>query len=195
MPDSRPKDVIVIGGPNGAGKTTWAYRRLSSTLDIREFVNADEIARGISPLDPEAGALAAGRLMIERLNELVSAGQGFAFETTCSGRGHVRLLQRCRATGYRITLIFLWLPSANIALSRVARRVSRGGHRIPNEVIVRRYAAGLRNMRHIYLPLADEAYIYDNSDGSGVLIAERRENSPLIIHARDHWRQIEEATR
>jgi predicted ABC-type ATPase len=138
MSDSQPKDVVVVGGPNGEGKTTWAYRRLPSTLDIREFVNADEIARGISPLDPEASALAAGRLMIERLNELLSAGHSFAFETTCSGLGHVRLLQRCRAAGYRITLIFLWLPSANIALSRVARRVSRGGHRIPNEVIVRR---------------------------------------------------------
>jgi predicted ABC-type ATPase len=194
MRNSESKEVVVIGGPNGAGKTTWAYRRLPSTLGLREFVNADEIARGISPLDPEASALAAGRLMIERLNELISAGHSFAFETTCSGRGHVRLLQICRATGYRITLIFLWLPSAKIALSRVARRVSQGGHRIPDDVIVRRYSAGLRNMRHIYLPLADEAYIYDNSDEDGVLIAQQRKNTRIIIHATDRWKQIEEAT-
>jgi predicted ABC-type ATPase len=123
-------DVVVIGGPNGAGKTTWAYRRLSSTLEIREFVNADEIARGLSPLNPDASAIAAGRLMLNRLNELVDSGVNFAFETTCSGRGHSVFLKRCRTKGYRITLIFLWLPSSDVAVERVARRVSRGGHRI-----------------------------------------------------------------
>src|SRR6266849_2284083 len=110
MQGERKKDVVMIGGPNGAGKTTWAYRRLAATFEIREFVNADEIARGINPLDPEASALAAGRLMIDRLDELVSAGNSFAFETTCSGRAHVRLLEKCRAVGYRITFVFLWLP-------------------------------------------------------------------------------------
>jgi predicted ABC-type ATPase len=195
MSADRIKDVVMIGGPNGAGKTTWAYHQLPETLDIREFVNADEIARGISPLDPEASARAAGRLMIERLNELVSAGCSFAFETTCSGRGHVRLLERCRAAGYRIVLIFLWLPSSDIALARVARRVGQGGHRIPADVVVRRYSAGLRNMRHIYLPLADLILIHDNSDASGVLIAERRGGAPLVIHDSGRWKQIEEATR
>ena len=186
------KDVIVIGGPNGAGKTTWAYRRLSPTLNISEFVNADEIARGISPLDPEAGAIAAGRLMLVRLNELVESGANFAFETTCSGRGHAVFLKRCRAAGYRITLIFLWLPSADMALERVARRVSRGGHRIPKDVVIRRYSAGIRNMRDIYVPLSDSAFVHDNSDGEGVLIAERRANGPLAIYERNRWKQIEE---
>jgi predicted ABC-type ATPase len=195
MQAERTKDVVVIGGPNGAGKTTWAYRRLSPTLEIREFVNADEIARGISPLDPEASALAAGRLMLDRLNELVSAGHSFAFETTCSGRGHGRLLKRCRAVGYQITLIFLWLPSAEVALSRVARRISRGGHRIPDEVVVRRYSAGLRNMRNLYVPLADAVLIYDNSDASGDLIASRRQNESFVIHDKVRWGVIEEATR
>jgi predicted ABC-type ATPase len=195
MPAGQTKDVVVIGGPNGAGKTTWARRRLLETLDIREFVNADEIARGMSPLDPEASALVAGRLMIERLNELVSAESSFAFETTCSGRGYVRLLKRCRAVGYQTTLIFLWLPSAEVALARVARRVSQGGHRIPDDVVIRRYSAGLRNMRHIYLPLADWAFIYDNSDEAGILIAAHRANAPLVIHDDGRWRQIEEATR
>jgi predicted ABC-type ATPase len=194
MPSDQAKDVIVIGGPNGAGKTTWAYERLSRTLDIREFVNADEIARGISPLEPEASALAAGRLMIQRLSKLVSTEASFAFETTCSGRGHARLLERCRAAGYRVILMFLWLPSPEIALARVARRVSLGGHSIPPDVVLRRYALGLRNMRHIYLPLADLALIHDNSDESGILVAERRGSGPLIIHDEGRWRQIEEAT-
>src|SRR6202008_1990799 len=99
MESEQAKDVIVVGGPNGAGKTTWAIHRLPEVLTIRDFVNADEIARGLSPLDPEGSALAAGKLMIARLNELLLAGQSFAFETTCSGRGHTKLLERCRAQG------------------------------------------------------------------------------------------------
>jgi len=195
MQNAHSKDVVMIGGPNGAGKTTWAYRRLSPTLEIREFVNADEIARGISPLDPEASAVAAGRLMLDRLSELVDGGNSFAFETTCSGRGHARLLERCRAVGYRITFIFLWLPSAEMALSRVARRVSQGGHRIPDEVVVRRYSAGLRNMRDLYVPLADMALIYDNTNERGDLIASRQLNGPFEVHDRIRWASIEEAIR
>jgi predicted ABC-type ATPase len=190
MTGERKKHVVMIGGPNGAGKTSWAYRQLPATLSITEFVNADEIARGLSPLDPEGSALSAGRLMFARLNDLVEGEHSFAFETTCSGRGHVRLLQDCRGRGYLITVIFLWLPSAQTAIERVARRVQQGGHRIPDEVVIRRYSAGIRNMRDIYLPLADEAFIYDNSDGSGVLIAERRETTQLIVHDRELWNRV-----
>jgi predicted ABC-type ATPase len=188
------KDVVMVGGPNGAGKTTWAYRQLSSTLNIREFVNADEIARGISPLDPEASAIAAGRVMLDRLRELVEAGASFAFETTCSGRAHMRLLRNCRTAGYRVTFVFLWLPSPDLAIARVARRVSRGGHRIPGDVVIRRYWAGIRNMRDVYLPFADYAFVYDNSDGDGILIAERKEGAPLVVHDVDRWKQIEESS-
>jgi predicted ABC-type ATPase len=119
------KDVVMIGGPNGAGKTTAATRLLPKWLGIREFVNADEIARGLSPFNPEGSALAAGRLMIERIQELIERGESFSFETTCSGRAHARTLAKCRDAGYRITLIFLWLPSAKEALKRVARRLPR----------------------------------------------------------------------
>ena len=195
MGSDEPKHVIVVGGPNGAGKTTWAMRRLPDVLTIRDFVNADEIARGLSPFDPESSALAAGRVMISRLSELIAAGHNFAFETTCSGRGHAGFLKKCRANGYRVTLVFLWLPSAEVALARVARRISQGGHRIPDDVIVRRYAAGLRNMRYLYLPLADIALIYDNSDGSDTLIAARHLDGPFMIHDQGRWSQIEEATR
>jgi predicted ABC-type ATPase len=188
------KDVVMVGGPNGAGKTTWAYRRLSSTLNIREFVNADEIARGISPLDPEASAIAAGRLMLDRLSELLEVRASFAFETTCAGRTHIRLLRNCRMAGYRVSFVFLWLPSPDLAIARVARRVRLGGHRIPSDVVIRRYWAGVRNMRDLYLPFADYAFVYDNSDGDGILIAERRESAPLVVHDVDRWKQIEEST-
>jgi predicted ABC-type ATPase len=101
------KDVVMIGGPNGAGKTTAATTLLPKELPIREFVNAAEIARGLSPFNPEGSALAAGRLMIERIHELIGRGESFAFETTCSGRAHVQTLAKCRDAGYRLTLIFL----------------------------------------------------------------------------------------
>ena len=190
---SPAKNVAMLGGPNGAGKTTMAFRLLPR-LGVREFVNADEIARGLSPLNPEGSALSAGRLMIERMQALVQARESFAFETTCSGRGHLHLLEQCRAVGYQLTLIFLWLPSPEAAIARVARRVREGGHKIPSDVIIRRYKAGLRNMRHIYLPLVDTALIFNNSDDRGVLIAERQEGGPLLVHDTLRWKEIEEAT-
>lgn len=192
QPDSA-KTVVIGGGPNGAGKTTWTLKHLARLFSIREFVNADEIARGLSPFNPEATAVAAGRVMLQRLEALVSAGYSFAYETTCAS--HPRFPKRCKTLGYQIVLVFLWLPSADVALGRVARRVSEGGHRIPDEVVIRRYSAGLRNMRRLYLPLADMAFIYDNSDGAGALIAEREGPAPLTIHNRECWNQIEETTR
>jgi predicted ABC-type ATPase len=192
---SPTKNVIMVGGPNGAGKTSWALRYLANVFGVTEFINADEIARGLSPLNPEGRALEAGRLTLKRLDELSSAGESFAFETTCSGRTHLSLLKTCKESGYIITLVFLWLPAANSAVSRVARRVSEGGHRIPADTIVRRYAAGLRNMRQLYLPLADRALIYDNADGAGVLIADRQLGGEFAIRDQQRWSQIEETTR
>jgi predicted ABC-type ATPase len=188
------KEIFVFGGPNGAGKTTMATRLLPHRLGIIEFVNADEIARGLSPFDWGRSAIAAGSAMISRIDELVRAQRSFAFETTCAGRRHLRLLKQCRTAGYRITLLFLWLPSAEMARERVARRVRRGGHPIPPDVIARRYAAGLRNMRHLYLPLVDVALIYDNSDEGGELIAARRQDGALVIYDRTRWRMIEDGT-
>ncbi len=188
-------EVIVLGGPNGAGKTTSAQRLLPQSLRILEFVNADEIARGLSPFNPEASAIEAGRLMLDRMRGFVRTRQSFAFETTCAGRGHARMLRMCRVTGYRVTLLFLWLPSPEAASSRVARRVREGGHSIAPDVIERRYWAGLRNMRNLYLPLANVALIVDNSDEGGGLIAEREPDGPLVVRDAVRWRLIEEATR
>jgi predicted ABC-type ATPase len=187
------KDVVIIGGPNGAGKTTAARRLVPRGLNIREFVNADEIARGLSPYNAEHAAVAAGRLMIERMRALVSSGESFAFETTCAGRAYLPWLRDCKAHGWRVLLLFLWLPTPEAAIERVARRVRAGGHAIPNDVVVRRWKAGLANMRHLYLPLSDGAQIHDNSDGTRILIAERTPDAPLMVHDAARWETIERA--
>jgi predicted ABC-type ATPase len=190
----RLKDIVILGGPNGAGKTTAAHVVVPQELNIREFVNADEIARGLSPFNVERAAKTAGRYMIERMRNLVRDGESFAFETTCSGRAHVGWLRQCRVQGWRVTLLYLWLPSPQVALDRVARRVRQGGHGIAADVVVRRYWAGLSNMRQLYLPLADVAAIYDNSDEGRVLIAERTPETPLMVHEATRWAMIERAT-
>lgn len=160
-------------------------------LGIREFVNADEIARGLSPFNFQGAAVAAGRLMILRMRALVRSGESFAFETTCSGRTYARWLQACKAAGWRVTLLYLWLPSPQAAIDRVARRVREGGHGVPDDVVIRRYQAGLANMRRLYMPLADVAAIYDNSDIGRTLIAERTPDAPLIVYDSTRWALIE----
>jgi len=188
------KDIVVLGGPNGAGKTTAAEVLLPQSLRIHAFLNADEIAREISPGNVEAVAFEAGRLMIERMRDLVRDDLSFAFETTCAGKSYIRLLKECRATGWRISLIYLWVPSPEYSIARVARRVSEGGHHIPDDVIRRRYRTGLWNRRHLYLPLADDATIYDNRDRAFRLIARRAPGSPLKVSDEEIWVKIEELT-
>ncbi len=187
------KEVILIGGPNGAGKTTAAGWLLPRTLGIREFVNGDEIAKGLSPFNPEGSAVPAARLMLSRVRELIRAGESFAFETTCAGRGHAQFLKSCRAAGYRVTVIFLWLPSAAMAQARVRQRVREGGHAVPPAVIARRFVGGLRNLRRLYLPLADVAMIYDNGATGGVLVAEKTSVGEFIVHDATKWAKIEKA--
>ena len=184
------KDIVILGGPNGAGKTTAAKVLLPQKIGIIEFVNADEIARGLSPFDAEHAALAAGRIMLERMNDLRHRGQSFAFETTCSGRTHANFIKRCKEEGWRVNLLFLWLPSPEAAVARVERRVREGGHAIPPDVIYRRYRAGVINMRQIYLPLADVAAIYDNSDEGRVLVAEQTPGKELAVRSPMRWAKI-----
>ena len=189
------RDIIIIGGPNGAGKTSSAPAIIPRRLQIHEFVNADEIARGLSPFDPESTATTAGRLMLERIQALVRSGESFAFETTCAGRAHAHWLRECKSQGWRVTLLFLWLPTPQAALDRVAKRVREGGHSIPREVVIRRWKAGAANMRDIYLPLSDIALIYDNSDAGRLLIAERTLGVPLVVYDAARWAIIEQASK
>ena len=189
------KDIFILGGANGAGKTTAAEVLLPQKLRINAFLNADEIARRTAQQGVEASAFAAGRQMIEEMRALVRDGRSFAFETTCSGKSYIRLLKECRTAGWRISLIYLWVPSPEYSIARVARRVSQGGHHIPDDVIRRRYRAGLWNMRHLYLPLAHEAFVLQsNRDGASRLIARRTAGSRLIVLDKEIWARIEELT-
>jgi predicted ABC-type ATPase len=188
------RDIFILGGSNGAGKTTAANVLLPEKLRIHAFLNADEIARDIAPENVESAAISAGRLMIERMRGMVHEGRSFAFETTCAGKSYLRLLKECQKEGWRISLIYLWVPSPEYSIARVARRVSQGGHHIPDEVIRRRYQTGLWNMRHLYLPLADDATIYDNRDRALRLIARRAPGSPFQVLDEEIWAKIEEET-
>jgi predicted ABC-type ATPase len=188
------RDIFILGGPNGAGKTTAANVLLPEKLRIHAFLNADEIARDIAPENVESAAISASRLMIERMRGMVHEGRSFAFETTCAGKSYLRLLKECQKEGWRISLIYLWVPSPEYSIARVARRVSQGGHHIPDEVIRRRYQTGLWNMRHLYLPLADDATIYDNRDRALRLIARRAPGSPFQVLDEEIWAKIEEET-
>ncbi|HKN22911.1 MAG TPA: AAA family ATPase [Terracidiphilus sp.] len=186
------REILVVGGINGAGKTTAARILQPEFFEKYEFLNADEIARSISPQNVEAAALAAGRVLIARMRESISEGTSFGLETTCSGKSYLRLLNQCKAEGWRVILLYFWLDSPETAIARVAQRVGRGGHDIPEEVIRRRYPASIRNMRDFYLPVADEAEIYDNSDKVRNLIAEKRAGHIFTIHDRARWSRIEE---
>jgi predicted ABC-type ATPase len=188
------KEVVILGGPNGAGKTTAARVLLPKFFSLRPFLNADDIARDLAPGNAESAAFAAGRLLIEHMWTLVHDGQSFALETTCAGRSYIPLLKECKAKGWRVSLFYFWLPSPEHSIARVARRVSQGGHHIPDEVIYRRFKTGLWNMRHLCLPLADVAAIYDNSGCERILIAERESGCPQMIHDQERWSRIEELT-
>ncbi|AMV40358.1 zeta toxin family protein [Planctomyces sp. SH-PL62] len=154
--------VIVLAGPNGAGKSTAAPSLLRGTLAVDHFVNADEIARGLSAFAPESTAVQAGRIMLARIKQLAAARADFAFETTLASRSFAHWLRSLIATGYEFHLVFLWLPSADLAVARVADRVLHGGHHVPEDVIRRRYAAGMRNFQTLYRPLAANWHVYNN---------------------------------
>lgn len=160
---SREKKVVIIAGPNGAGKTTFALEFLPREADCPDFINVDLIAAGLSPLDPERVAIRAGRLMLEEIERRVRAGSSFAFETTLSGRSYARMIPRWRAAGYHIKLIFLSLPTVDLAIARVAARVTQGGHNVSEASIRRRFGSGLRQFHELYKPLVNSWVLYDNS--------------------------------
>ena len=161
---------ILIAGPNGAGKTTFAREFLPKNAGIVNFVNADLIASGLSPLRPELAARAAGRLVLAELDRLAKARADFAFESTLSGIGYVARLKRWRAAGYRIEMVFLHLPSPRLALRRIAARVKQGGHNVPRADVLRRFARGWKNFQTVYRPLADAWAVYDNSGANPRLL-------------------------
>lgn len=177
------KNLYIIAGCNGAGKTTASFTILPEILDCKEFVNADEIAKGLSPFQPEKVAFEAGRIMLKRIDELFNNEENFAFETTLATRTYKQKILKAKQQGYNTILLFFWLKNPDLAKERVKLRVKEGGHNIPPEVIERRYFNGIKNLFDIYLSIVDQVLIFDNSEGSHHLIAEKYgDENVFIVH-------------
>ncbi len=174
--DEKHRKIVIIAGPNGAGKTTFAREYLPKEAGCPVFVNSDLIAAGLDPFRPDLAALRAGRIMLREIHEHVRRGESFAFETTLSGLLYARLIPTWRERGYRVKLVYLSLPNAEIALERVAVRVAQGGHSVPEDVVRRRYASGTRNFQRIYRSLVDAWVVYDNS-GKAPQLIDKGENA------------------
>jgi predicted ABC-type ATPase len=189
MNESAPSPtIIVLAGINGAGKTTAARSLLAKTLHVMRFVNADVIAQGLCGFDPQAAALRAGRIMLAELQQLAEERASFAFETTLAGRGYAGWLDSLRRTGYRIHLFYFWLNSADLAVARVASRVEKGGHAVPEATIRQRYGRSVRNLLDLYIPVVSGWKVYDNSQqGRSRLIAKGREGQPEIVFDTETW--------
>jgi len=164
------KTLYIIAGCNGAGKTTASMSILPDILNCREFVNADEIAKGLSPFKPEEVAIEAGKIMLQRIDYLITKDVTFAIETTLATKTYRNLVTRAQNKGYRIILLFFWLPSPEMAEQRVANRVASGGHNIPRHTIYRRYWLGLNNLFKIFVPIVDLWSLYDNSDNAKPIV-------------------------
>ena len=192
MSETEDKKLYVIAGCNGAGKTTASFTILPGILDCREFVNADEIARGVSPFQPEKAAFEAGRIMLRRIEMLMGERASFAFETTLSTKSYKNTILEARSIGYNVTLLYFWLESVALAKERVNIRVSEGGHNIAPEIIERRYMRGIENLFDIYLPIVDAALIFDNSFGDYQLIADKRLNEGLNIFRQEQFQKMKQ---
>ncbi len=174
------KRLFIISGCNGAGKTTASYTILPEMLDCNEFVNADEIAKGLSPFNPSKVAIKAGRLMLTRINELLQSGIDFAFETTLATRSYVNTVKEAKEKGYFVTILYFWLNSPELAVERVKIRVQEGGHHIPEEIIRRRYDLGISNLFKLYIPIADYWMFINNSGTPFEIIAEGQEKKEVV---------------
>lgn len=186
----KEKNIYIIAGCNGAGKTTASFTILPDVLNCKEFVNADEIARGLSPFQPEKVAIDAGKIMLNRINELLGKNENFAFETTLASKSYRSKVIEAQKKGYTVSLLYFWLNSIDLAKERVKNRVLEGGHNIEPAVIERRYLNGIVNLFDIYLPIVDKAFIFDNSEGTSVLIAEQIEFNNFKIINNEKYEQF-----
>ena len=182
--------LYIISGCNGAGKTTASFTILPEMLDCQEFVNADEIAKGLSPFQPENVSFQAGRIMIERIDELINLDVDFGFETTLTTLSYVNTIKFAKEKGYTVTLIYFWLDNVNLAIERVKLRVSEGGHNIPEEVIRRRYYRGMANLTSKFINICDYWIVINNSTRPFNFVAEGQGSEELIIHDTTVWEVI-----
>lgn len=165
-------NLYIISGCNGAGKTTASYAIFPQMLNCHEFVNMDEIAKGLSPFSPDSVAIPAGRIVVKRINKLLEQGVDFAIETTLATKSYASFINKAKKTGYYVTLVYFWLRSPEMAIKRVEQRVEHGGHNVPVDVIIRRYWSGMKNLFKLYLPITDYWILIDNSYDPFEVIAE-----------------------
>jgi predicted ABC-type ATPase len=184
------KNLYIIAGCNGAGKTTASFTILPEILDCKEFVNADEIAKGLSPFQPEKVSFEAGRIMLNRINELIDHEVNFAFETTLATRSYKSKIIEARQKGYNVTLLFFWLQTIQLAKERVLMRVNEGGHTIEPDIIERTYVRGINNLFEIYLPIVDGALIFDNSEGKHELLAHKTIDEKLTVLSTEKFKNL-----
>ncbi len=182
--------LYIISGCNGAGKTTASYTLLPDLLNCDEYVNSDEIAKGLSPFNPALAAIKASKLMTERIHELLEKRATFGVETTLATRSLAHVVTGAQALGYRVTLVYFWLQVPELAIQRVRLRVASGGHSVPEETIIRRYGAGIDNLFRIYMPIVDYWMIIDNSNTPSKLVAEGGLSVVTKLHDKTAYNQI-----
>ena len=185
-------NMIIIAGPNGAGKTTSAPALLQDALQVDHFINADVIAQGLCGFQPEKEAMRAGRIMLNRINDLAKDGINFAFETTLASRTFANWMPTLKKQGYQLFLVFLWLENVELAISRVKERIKMGGHSVPEETIRRRYNSGIKNFFNLYQPLLDGWKFYDNSNMNNVSLIASGSKDNVIIENKTIWKQLQE---
>ena len=185
-------NLYVIAGCNGAGKTTASYTILPEMLNCQEFINADEIAKGLSPFDPDRATIEAGRIMLTKVKKNLKDTIDFAFETTLSTKSYRNIIRQSKSLGYKVTLLYFWLESVDLAIERVRTRVSEGGHDIPNNVIRQRYYSGIKNLFEIYIPICDYWLIMDNSEIDSQIICEGMQDTWLDIKNSITFERIKE---
>ena len=184
------RHLYIIAGCNGAGKTTASMTILPKSLLVKEFVNADEIAKGLSPFNPEGVAIEAGRLMLERINYLLDKEESFSIETTLATCSYINLIRNAHKRGYIVNIIYFWLESPELAINRVAERVSKGGHNIPTDIILRRYSKGINNLFNLFMDEVDVWTIYDNSLSKRERIAFGGKDIKTIVNNNNKFSKI-----
>lgn len=183
-------NLYIIAGCNGAGKTTASYTILPEILNCKEFVNADNIAAGLSPFNAESVAIEAGRIMLQRIDELLSSRGDFAIETTLATRSYMSLVHKAKNLGYTVSLVYIWLKSPDLALERVSLRVSKGGHNIPVDVVTRRYFRGIKNLFSLFMPICDAWVVADNSSDYLIEVARKSPEFEIVIENNEIWSAI-----
>lgn len=186
------KTLYIIAGPNGAGKTTASLTMLPEIWKCREFVNADEIAKGLSPYNPEGVAIEAGRLMLKRIHELLEGESSFSIETTLATRSYIKLVDKAHEKGFNVKLLFFWLPTPKIAIERVKQRVKEGGHNIPEDVIIRRYRLGIDNLLNLFIYKVDSWLLVENYSSPRIVIASGGEKTSLHINDVELFNKIKQ---